>query len=60
MKRIWKVALGLFLLPFGFVIALCYIIVCLFTFSIPDSEEHKDLNYIGVKSFENIKEGVLG
>ncbi len=59
-KRVWKVALGLFLLPFGAIIAISYIVVCLFTIKLPTLDEHSDLNSVGKLSVTNIKEGVVG
>ena len=57
-KRMWKVAFGLFLLPFGLIISIVYIISSLFLFQKPTKKDK--FHSLTKHSVKKIDEGVKG
>lgn len=57
-KRMWKVAFGLFLLPFGIIISSVYLVSCLFTFQKPSKKD--EFHALTKHSVNSIDEGLKG
>ena len=57
-KRMWKVALGLFFLPFGLIISIVYVISSLFLLQKPTHDD--EFHSLTKHSVNKIKDGVTG